>query len=98
MTDIAVRSSPDRTGWVCVVDLRDADGSSTQHRVSVTAADLGRLDPGASDPDHLLRRSFAFLLAREPKESILASFDLPLIGRYFPDFEAVIRSAGPSKD
>jgi len=33
------------------------------------------------------RRSFEFLLAREPKESILPEFDLPLIGRYFSEYE-----------
>jgi hypothetical protein len=38
-----------------------------------------------------VRRSFEFLLAREPKESILRSFDLPVIGRYFPEFVRVIR-------
>jgi hypothetical protein len=31
------------------------------------------------------------LLEREPKEAILRSFDLPLIGRYFPQFEVTIQ-------
>ena len=51
---------------------------------------LERLAPGADDPIDLVRRSFAFLLEREPKESILRSFDLPEIGRYFPDYERSI--------
>ena len=34
---------------------------------------------------------FEFLLAREPKESILPSFEIPVIGRYFPEFEREIR-------
>ena len=66
-------------------------GSATSHRVSVAAADLDRLDPGAADPTDLVRRSFAFLLEREPKESILREFDLTVIGRYFPDWERRIR-------
>jgi hypothetical protein len=32
-----------------------------------------------------------FLLEREPKESILGQFDLPVIGRYFPEYERDIR-------
>ncbi|MGZ8502141.1 MAG: hypothetical protein ACXWW6_04735 [Candidatus Limnocylindrales bacterium] len=65
--------------------------SATGHSVSVAAADLERLDPGAGDPTDLVRRSFGFLLEREPKESILRSFDLTVIGRYFPDWERRIR-------
>ena len=43
------------------------------------------------DPTDLVERSFAFLLEREPRESILRSFDLSVIGRYFPDWERAIR-------
>ena len=60
--------------------------------MSVAAADLARLDPGAASPDDLVRRSFDFLLAREPPSSILRSFDLMEIGRYFPEYEATIIS------
>ncbi len=66
-------------------------GSSTTHVVAVSAADLARLAPGARWPDDLVTRSFEFLLAREPKESILARFDLAVIGRYFPGYERAIR-------
>jgi hypothetical protein len=34
--------------------------------------------------------SFEFMLEREPRESILREFDLPLIGRYFPEYPRVI--------
>ena len=62
----------------------------TQHRVRVTTADLARL-AGDRTPEDLLRASFEFLLEREPNTSILASFDLPLIGHYFPEYEQEIR-------
>ena len=65
--------------------------SATRHEVTVASADLERLDPGAADPTGLVRRSFEFLLEREPKESILRTFDLTVIGRYFPDWERHIR-------
>jgi hypothetical protein len=58
----------------------------TSHRVSVTRRDAERLAPGASVPE-LVRESFRFLLEREPKEAILGTFDLPVIGRYFPEYE-----------
>jgi hypothetical protein len=76
-------------GWTCRVTVAGA-GAPTTHEVGVLAADLARLAPGAADPEDLVRRSFVFLLAREPKESILRSFDLPLIGRYFPEYEREI--------
>jgi len=40
----------------------------------------------------LVRRSFEFLLAREPKESILKKFDLALIQKYFLEYENTISS------
>jgi hypothetical protein len=92
MTDsIGVRCEPSGGGWTCRVTV-GGPGAPTTHLVSVSNADLARLAPGAPDPDDLVSRSFAFLLAREPKESILGRFDLPLIGRYFPEYEATIRT------
>ena len=76
-------------GWTCHVTV-DGPGAATAHVVSVSAADLARLAPGAPDPGDLVRRSFAFLLAREPRESILGRFDLSVIGRYFPEYEREI--------
>jgi hypothetical protein len=32
----------------------------------------------------MIEAAFRFLLAREPKESILARFDVSVISRYFP--------------
>jgi hypothetical protein len=66
------------------------NGRETQHRVRVSRADLARLAPGASDPMGLVEASFAFLLERETKESILREFDLTVIGRYFHEYEREI--------
>lgn len=88
---IEVATLPQPGGdWLCQVIVADAR-SRTEHRVRVTQADLERLAPGTSDPTDLVRRSFVFLLEREPKESILRAFDLSVIGRYFPEYEATIR-------
>ena len=86
MAEIDIHCRPAGDGWRCTVDVREG-GTATSHEVTVAPGDLGRLDPGATDPTALVRRSFAFLLEHEPKESILRSFDLAVIGRYFPDWE-----------
>lgn len=64
--------------------------STTTHRVTLTDSDLARLSPAGGTKEDLIRRSFEFLLRREPNTSILASLDLPVIGRYFPEYERVI--------
>ncbi len=63
----------------------------THHRVRATKADLERFAEGRP-PEELLEESFRFLLEREPNTSILTSFDLPLIGRYFSEYEQEIRA------
>ena len=85
MAQITVRPSGDGRFAVRVEEL----GSSTEHEVSVSANDLERLGSGRT-PDAFVRDCFAFLLEREPKESILRSFDVSVIGRYFPEFEREI--------
>ncbi len=87
--DIACSQQPDGT-WTCQVAITSPDGSQTSHRVTVAAADLARLDPGAPDPHMLVDRAFRFLLAREPATSILSAFDVTEIGRYFPGWEASV--------
>ena len=67
----------------------DERGSKTEHEVTVTAADVARYAPGAT-AEALLAASFEFLLEREPKESILRRFDLPVIERYFPEYPRVM--------
>jgi hypothetical protein len=83
--------APAGDGWSCDVAIGDGERVVTTHRVTVAGADLARLDPGAASPEDLVRRSFAFLVDREPPSSILREFDLMVIGRYFPEFEAAIR-------
>jgi hypothetical protein len=93
MRDIRVTASPTSMGWTCEVRVSDG-GSTSRHRVLVSHADLARLAPADEGPEDLVRRSFEFLLEREPKESILASFELSLIGRYFPEYERTVGRAG----
>ena len=89
MTEIDVTCRPDGDAWRCTVRLTDGRGTA-EHAVRVTRADLERLAPAAADPDDLVRRSFEFLLEREPRTAILREFDLPVIGQYFPEYEREI--------
>lgn len=81
MADAEIITTEDEQGsWTVQVE----EGSSTStHTVKIPA---GFGVPGASD-EEVVRESFRFLLEREPKESILSSFDLPMISRYFPEYQ-----------
>lgn len=70
------------------VRVREGD-EETNHDVSVARELIERLAP-AESPESFVRRCFAFLLVREPKESILRRFDASVIGSYFPEFEKAI--------
>lgn len=66
--------------------------SPTTHRVTVAADYADRLTQGRFSTEELVSRSFDFLLQRESNTSILRSFDLAVISRYFPEYERVISS------
>ena len=70
-------------GWRCSVTIGD-DPGATEHEVLVDRATLDDLAPGAT-PETLVTESISFLLEREPRESIMRSFELPIIARYFGD-------------
>jgi hypothetical protein len=88
--DVRLRRRPE--GWVGEVEV-EQDGLRTQHTVSVSPADAERWGRGDTDGDieELVRRSFDFLLDREPATSILRSFELSVIQRSFQEYDRVIR-------
>ena len=43
----------------------------------------------------LLKYSFQFLLDREPNTTILSSFELNIISKYFPEYENKIKQTKP---
>ena len=63
----------------------------TSHRVTVDTGYYDRLTGGEVTPEVLVEKSFEFLLQREPNTSILRTFDLPVIGHYFPEYEQTIK-------
>ena len=68
----------------------DEGGTRTEHDVTASDVDVARYGAGAPSA-RVIEASFEFLLAREPKESILRRFDLAVIERYFPDYPQKIR-------
>ena len=72
--------------------VRVIEGKSvTSHAVTLKTVDYDRIAAGKIEPADLVRLSLEFLLENEPKESILARFDLSIISRYFPNFESEMK-------
>ena len=58
----------------------------TKHDVYVTDEMLFNLTKNKISKKELLNFSFNFLLKRETNTSILSSFDLTVISKYFPEY------------
>jgi len=86
MPNVEVQRTNEGQPYEFLVTVRES-GTSTQHRVTLGHADYERLSGDKASPEALVRASFHFLLEREAKESILRSFDLTMISRYFPAYE-----------
>jgi hypothetical protein len=89
---VSVHAKPAGEDWVCAVAVEDR-GARTEHQVVVKRDDVARWASGSQrgDVEELVRRSFDFLLEREPASSILREFELSVIQRYFPDYDDEIR-------
>ena len=68
-----------------------AETSTTTHTVTVTDQSLNDLTDNNVTKTQLLKFSFNFLLDREPNTSILSSFDINVISRYFSDYKDEVR-------
>lgn len=66
------------------------DSSNTTHQVSIEPNYALKLTAGKITTTQLVEKSFEFLLEREANTSILRSFDLSVIVRYFPEYEQII--------
>lgn len=75
---------PREAGWRCHVVVGD-DAAATEHEIELSTDTLADLAPGAM-PEDLVRESFVYLLERESRESVMRSFELPIIARFFGDY------------
>ena len=89
---VVVRADMQGDTWLCRVTV-DHAGQRTRHLVTVTRSDVDRWAQGSDreDIERLVERSFDFLLEREPPSAILATFDLAVIQRYFPDYDSAFK-------
>ncbi|MEA2030769.1 MAG: hypothetical protein U9N55_04135 [candidate division Zixibacteria bacterium] len=69
-----------------IVTIEEKSGNS-EHTVTLDDGYYKNLTDGKTTKQELIKRSFEFLLKREPKESILPKFNLTTINNYFPEFE-----------
>jgi len=82
--EIFVKQRPTNMGWHFLVTVADANGQS-QHNVRVDKDFLMRIGQ-TKKPEEVVKKSFEFLLEREPKEAILEEFDINTISHFYPDF------------
>ena len=67
----------------------------TEHEVTAPPESVRRAAARDDEAaEETIRRTFAFLLDREPPESILRRFSLDDVARYFPDFWSVMSATG----
>ncbi|NOY77179.1 MAG: hypothetical protein GXO76_04850 [Calditrichaeota bacterium] len=92
MAEIRVSCDDSGDGFACQVAVTDSRGSKS-FDVTVLEKDYKNLTGGKIPVEELIKKSFEFLLKREPKESILRQFDLMVIARYFPEYEQEIKKA-----
>ena len=74
-----------------VFEVTVAKTSTTTHTVTVTDQSLTDLTDNNVTKTQLLEFSFKFLLEREPNTSILSSFDINVVTKYFPDYREEVR-------
>ena len=90
MPEIKVQKhSGDQNSSFFNVEVIEAD-TNTEHFVEVTNDYYQALTNGRIEPELLVKKSFYFLLEREPKEAILGRFNLKVISHYFPEYEEKI--------
>ena len=74
-----------------VFEVTVAKISATTHTVTVSDQSLNNLTDNKVTKTQLLEFSFKFLLEREPNTSILSSFDINVISKYFFNYKDEVR-------
>lgn len=91
MEKITIQSQKETaTGWELEVAVGEGS-NTTHHRVTVDRDYAASLNVGGSPVELIVETSFEFLLAREPKTSILSTFSLDVIEDYFSEYKPVIK-------
>lgn len=89
VTQIVVLRTGENGAFSFLVEVRDAEGESS-YDVTLRQNTYERLSGEKYAPETCVEAAFRFLLDREPKQSILSSFDIDQISQYFPEFERAL--------
>ncbi|MDP6387890.1 MAG: hypothetical protein QGG63_01270 [Candidatus Pacebacteria bacterium] len=84
MTNVEIKSESEEK-WVFSVEIE-----GMCYEVTVDREYWEKLTSREVKPSELVRKSFEFLLDKEPKEAILKKFNLKQISTYFPEYEKKI--------
>lgn len=91
MEDIKVEEEKQTAdGWEFSVKI-GSEGDEIEYVVVLDKEYWKELTNDHCTPRELVKKSFKFLLDREPKESILKEFNFRDISKYFPKYEDEIR-------
>ena len=74
-----------------VFQVTVADSMTTTHEVTVTDQSLTDLTENKMTKTQLLKFSFNVPPDREPNKTILSSFDIDVISKYFSDYKDEVR-------
>lgn len=74
-----------------LVEVKE-NNSKTEHEVILDEDYYKKLTNNKISKEELIKKSFEFLLKKEPKELILKRFNLKLIVSYFPEYEKEIKA------
>ena len=74
-----------------VFEVTVVETSTTTHTVTVTDHSFNDLTHNNVTKTQLLEFSFRFLLVKEPNTSILSSFDINVISKYFSNYKDEVR-------
>lgn len=84
-------AQPDPDTLRFVVRVEPAGGPTTEHDVTLSEHTFAELGEGYETPIAFIEACFRFLLEREPNSSILRTFDVDAIAKYFPEFPHAVR-------
>jgi hypothetical protein len=85
---ISIRNIDDEPFEVTV-----SSSATTTHAVTITDEIHQKLTGGRISKEDLLDFSIKFLLDRELNTSIMGTFELTVISRYFPEYENEVRNS-----
>ena len=91
MAEIEVKGRKTENGWEFEVEVKEGN-TKTRHKVRVNRSFYQKITQAKTPPETLVKKSFEFLLEREPAESILPEFNLEQISGYFPEYQEEIVS------